>query len=95
MTFAAPAARATSAFGSDPTVPMTRTPWRVSHFVSISPKPPAAAWTRAVAPGAGRKTLVVSMSQVIPLTNDAAAVSGGIEPGKGIARHAGSRRDEA
>ena len=50
MTCSQPWARATAAFSSDPTVPMTVAPSAFSHWQAISPTPPAAAWNRTVSP---------------------------------------------
>ena len=54
MTTSAPRSRATSAFRSPPTTPMTRAPAALPSWTAPLPTPPAAAWTSSVSPAASR-----------------------------------------
>ena len=95
MTCSHPWDRATAAFSSDPTVPITVAPSAFSHWQAMSPTPPAAAWNRTVSPALTGYVRRIRYCAVIPLSITAAAIWSAIPSGIGTRIAAGSTRASA
>ena len=95
MTWSAPWARASAAFSSEPTVPMTVAPSAFSHWQAMSPTPPAAAWKSTVSPGCTRWVRRTRYCTVSPFSIIAAARRSSIPSGSRTSRSAGTTRASA
>lgn len=92
MTWSQPWARASSAFSSVDTVPMTVSPSSLAHWQTMRPTPPAAAVSRIVSPAFSGWILRSRYAEVRPRMVIAAAVSKPMPSGSRIRESAGMTR---
>ena len=92
ITWSQPWARATAAFSSDDTVPITVSPSSFAHCDTMRPTPPAAACSRIVSPAWSGQMRRIRYADVRPRIVIAAAVSQEMPSGSLISGAAGMRR---
>ena len=92
MMWSQPCARASAAFSSLPTVPITVAPRWCAHWARIRPTPPAAACSRMVSPRSMRMVCRSSIWAVMPFNIMAAAVRSSMSAGSPTSRSAGMTR---